>query len=342
MMVTLSPIIDPRGWLWLPRSRKLLQSVEGREHCCLHSKWMQAYWERQELLHYPTLRQCLSWLAGLPHFLGRTIGRFGRFSKPDEGCRIGPSMNQLCLSLFLLSINSKPTKVEGNILWWLGNEIWFREVVEGKSMWRECFTLMSLHVLSDSEMHCHCRNQCSSCHWLFPVTWHRSWKHRIWSSIILALRILETCNHYTKLNNINISAHQFVSLPLLIALVDLVGQYRITYYRTTYYVPTTLLVFAWIWSSPNILAIPKSEIFGFIAESRRTLLALRSRCMILSLESWWRYKTPRAIPRIILKRWFQSRVVLFASSVVQSREERIHWPLCHEIDANGEAFQQLD
>lgn len=53
----------------------------------------------------------------------------------------------------------------------------------------------------------------------------------------------------------------------------------------TYYVPTTLLVFASIWSSPNILAIPKSEIFGFIAALSRTLLAFRSLWMILSLES---------------------------------------------------------
>ena len=46
--------------------------------------------------------------------------------------------------------------------------------------------------------------------------------------------------------------------------------------RESYYVPTALFVFASIWSSPNILAKPKSEIFGFTAASSSTLLAFRS------------------------------------------------------------------
>jgi hypothetical protein len=56
----------------------------------------------------------------------------------------------------------------------------------------------------------------------------------------------------------------------------------------TYYVPTTLFVSASIWSTPNSLAIPKSEILGFISLSNNMLLALRSLWIILSLESWWR------------------------------------------------------
>lgn len=55
--------------------------------------------------------------------------------------------------------------------------------------------------------------------------------------------------------------------------------------REIYYVPTTLLVFASIWSSPNILAIPKSDIFGFIDASSKTLLAFKSLWIIFSLES---------------------------------------------------------
>lgn len=56
--------------------------------------------------------------------------------------------------------------------------------------------------------------------------------------------------------------------------------------KITYKVPTTLFVFPSDWSPPNVLAIPKSDIFGFISLSRRTLLAFRSLCMILNLESW--------------------------------------------------------
>lgn len=52
-----------------------------------------------------------------------------------------------------------------------------------------------------------------------------------------------------------------------------------------YYVPITLVVLAKICSPPIALAIPKSEIFGFILPSKRILLALRSLWMILSLES---------------------------------------------------------
>ena len=92
----------------------------------------------------------------------------------------------------------------------------------------------------------------------------------------------------------------------------------------TYYVPTTLVVLSWVWSSLNIRALPKSEILGFILASSRTLLALRSLWIIFSLESWWRYKTPRAIPRMISKRFFQFRndalvwsTIRFCSTVYQ-------------------------
>lgn len=53
----------------------------------------------------------------------------------------------------------------------------------------------------------------------------------------------------------------------------------------THKVPAILLVFPWVSSAPKSLAIPKSEIFGFISLSNNTLLHLRSRCMILRRES---------------------------------------------------------
>ena len=73
----------------------------------------------------------------------------------------------------------------------------------------------------------------------------------------------------------------------------------------TYYVPTTLVVSSWIWSPLNIRAIPKSEILGFSSVSNKTLLVLRSLWIILNLESWWRYKIPRAISMMISKRFLQ-------------------------------------
>ena len=70
--------------------------------------------------------------------------------------------------------------------------------------------------------------------------------------------------------------------------------------RVTYYVPTTLLVLAIFWFSEKILAIPKSDIFATMSWSNNTLLGFKSLWMILSLESSWRYKSPLAIPLIML------------------------------------------
>lgn len=58
--------------------------------------------------------------------------------------------------------------------------------------------------------------------------------------------------------------------------------------KHTYYVPTTVLVVAWPCSPVKILAIPKSEILGFICSSNSTFAALRSRWTTLSREPWWR------------------------------------------------------
>lgn len=59
-------------------------------------------------------------------------------------------------------------------------------------------------------------------------------------------------------------------------------------FLSTYYVPTSLLVFASSWFPLKILAMPKSDILGVISLSNNMLLALRSLCIILNLESSWR------------------------------------------------------
>lgn len=85
----------------------------------------------------------------------------------------------------------------------------------------------------------------------------------------------------------------------------------------TYYVPTIILVFTWAWLPLKILAIPKSEILGFISSSKRMLAALRSRWMMLSRESWWRYAMPLAVPNIILCLFSQSNRRRFSASEPQ-------------------------
>lgn len=47
----------------------------------------------------------------------------------------------------------------------------------------------------------------------------------------------------------------------------------------------TFSVYAVVWSPPNILAMPKSDILGTMFVSSNTLLALRSLWTILNLES---------------------------------------------------------
>ncbi|KAG5620503.1 hypothetical protein H5410_005721 [Solanum commersonii] len=57
-------------------------------------------------------------------------------------------------------------------------------------------------------------------------------------------------------------------------------------YSPNYYnVPTTLFVMAPVSFPPKLLAMPKSDIFGFISVSSKTLLGLRSLWIIRNLES---------------------------------------------------------
>jgi hypothetical protein len=85
--------------------------------------------------------------------------------------------------------------------------------------------------------------------------------------------------------------------------------------RRSYYVPTILFVFWSVSFMPNILASPKSEIFGFISLSKRMLLALRSLWMTRKRECLCKYRSPCAIPSIIVSRVFQSTKALLVSSV---------------------------
>lgn len=55
--------------------------------------------------------------------------------------------------------------------------------------------------------------------------------------------------------------------------------------RRTHYVPAIRLVLPTLESMLNSFAKPKSEILGFMSASSKMLLALRSRWMIVSLES---------------------------------------------------------
>lgn len=67
--------------------------------------------------------------------------------------------------------------------------------------------------------------------------------------------------------------------------------------------------------------MPKSAILGLISASSNTLLALRSLWIIVSLESWWRYKSPLATPLIILNLVAQSSGAFLAQSTVISYEK---------------------
>lgn len=74
-----------------------------------------------------------------------------------------------------------------------------------------------------------------------------------------------------------------------------------------YCVPAIVEVFTVVWSTMTSFANPKSAILGFISLSSKILLDLRSRCIMVSKESMWRYRIPHAIPSMILYLVLQSR-----------------------------------
>ena len=144
----------------------------------------------------------------------------------------------------------------------------------------------------------------------------RSYIHPILQKIGPALRILVTYNHCR-------STRQKRKLRSYVTIYNNMENNKclsnaVASGGYTYYVPTIRLVVSSIWSTPTILAMPKSEIFAFIEASSRTLLALRSLWMILNLESWWRYRIPRATPQIMLKRIGQSNCDLLVSSGINN------------------------
>ena len=85
----------------------------------------------------------------------------------------------------------------------------------------------------------------------------------------------------------------------------------------------TFSVYAVVWSPPNILAMPKSEILGTMFVSSNTLLALRSLWTILNLESSCRYCRPRATPRMISKRFCHPSSLRLPSSAQQIRKCKV-------------------
>ena len=101
--------------------------------------------------------------------------------------------------------------------------------------------------------------------------------------------------------------------------------------KNTYSVPTTLWVLATSCVSSKILASPKSDIFGFILSSRRTLLALRSRCITLIKESRWRYTRPLAMPIIMLKRVVHSSCSLLCESKSWKTRDFLGWDKCKKL-----------
>lgn len=70
----------------------------------------------------------------------------------------------------------------------------------------------------------------------------------------------------------------------------------------------------WLSSGWPTLAIPKSEILGFISESSKMLLGLRSLWIMFTPECKWRYSTPWAIPPMIRNNVSQFREPLELSS----------------------------
>ena len=86
-------------------------------------------------------------------------------------------------------------------------------------------------------------------------------------------------------------------------------------FNVTYYVPTMWLVFASSSFFLKALAIPKSDIFGFISSSNRMLLAFRSRWIIVEFEYSWKYRSPWITPSMVWTRCLQSKRLLLLGSV---------------------------
>ena len=161
---------------------------------------------------------------------------------------------------------------------------------------------MHLHILRCSGSPDDSGSSQPSFLWWSPRSGLRSCRRRTSLRKCLPSRIQETCSHCKNKIQVVIIRWQWCG-------------YCSGLLSCAYNVPTTRFVLNWFWSPPNILAIPKSDILGFISASRRMLLALRSRWTTRSLESRWRYSSPLAMPSIISNRLLQSRSPCFSGSV---------------------------
>lgn len=102
--------------------------------------------------------------------------------------------------------------------------------------------------------------------------------------------------------------NQFLLLHLECMLIGGSERLSIEKYgnKVAYYVPATRWVCTSCCCFWNVLAKPKSEIFGFISSSKRILLTFRSRCIMFRQESRCRYSSPLATPWMMLNRLGQS------------------------------------
>lgn len=64
----------------------------------------------------------------------------------------------------------------------------------------------------------------------------------------------------------------------------------------------------------KILAIPKSDILGFISASNKMLLTFRSLWITVYTENSWRYRRPCVIPSMMRTRFSQSNDKLLNES----------------------------
>lgn len=81
-----------------------------------------------------------------------------------------------------------------------------------------------------------------------------------------------------------------------------------------YYVPMILPVLAVSSFFLKILAIPKSDILGFISASNKMLLTFRSLWITVYIENSWRYRRPCVIPSMTRTRFSQSNDKLLNES----------------------------
>jgi hypothetical protein len=127
----------------------------------------------------------------------------------------------------------------------------------------------------------------------------------------LLKHILGPCNHW---KGTHTTVNKKKNLCQLVVIHQLVA-IRTYLANKAYYVPTTLFVFPSVSFELNIFARPKSEILGFISESRRMLLAFTSLCIMRNLECLCKYRSPCAVPSIMIRRLFQlSKLLLFSSA----------------------------